>query len=231
MKYWRANGELLQQIHPKMGGGMKFHPYRMAGISLLLFLCMSTTGRSETEVKKHVEKQATKHIKKEVEQYSVPPPLVYQGLYPCQACHRRGVRGVSSQLEKGNSFLEKYIRKPDPKPRILIKMHRNINLRHAEWHWCLNCHDQDERNYLRLITGEKIPFEKSYRLCGQCHGSIFRDWKIGIHGRRIGNWDGQKLYLLCSHCHDPHSPKFRKLPAENASLSPNYGRWDAGEHE
>jgi hypothetical protein len=30
--------------------------------------------------------------------YPVPPPLVYQGLFPCQACHRKDVRGVSSQV-------------------------------------------------------------------------------------------------------------------------------------
>ncbi|MCB2182694.1 MAG: hypothetical protein KQH63_11745 [Desulfobulbaceae bacterium] len=213
----------------------KIYPYGMAVILFFFFLCIPTAGMSETEGAEHVplpiDEQAAKSTDKESEQYSVPPPLVYQGLFPCQACHRRDVRGVSSQLEKGNEFLGKYIRKPDPKPRILVKMHRNINLRHAEWHWCLNCHDQDERNYLRLITGEKIPFEKSYRLCGQCHGSIYRDWKIGIHGRRVGNWKGKKLYLLCSHCHDPHSPKFRKLPAEDPPRPPHYGRWDVVEHE
>ena len=165
----------------------------------------------------------------EEETFPVPPPLVYQGLFPCQACDRSDVRGVSSGLEKSNSLLDKYIRKPDPKPRTLIKMHRNINLRHAKWHWCLNCHDKDERNYLHLITGEKIPFEKSYRLCGQCHGIIYRDWKIGIHGRRVGNWNGKKLYLLCSHCHDPHSPK--KLPAEDPPKKPNFGRWEVAAHE
>jgi hypothetical protein len=198
---------------------MKHFPYGRASFILLLFLSLTTTVRAETAGKEKTEV------------YPVPPPLVYQGLYPCQACHRRDVRGVSSELEKGDSFLSKYIRKPNPQPRVLVKMHRNIKLQHASWHWCLNCHDTDERNYLRLITGEKIPFEKSYRLCGQCHGSIYRDWKIGIHGRRVGNWQGEKLYLLCSHCHDPHSPKFRKLPAEDPPKLPSYGRWQTVEHE
>ena len=163
---------------------------------------------------------------KNEETYSVPPPLVYQGLYPCQACHRKDIRGVNSELEKSDSFLAKYIRIPNPEPRILTKMHINLTLDHAEWMWCLNCHSTNERNYLRLITGEEISFEESYRLCGQCHGTIYRDWKAGIHGRRVGQWKGKKLYLLCAHCHDPHKPRFRKIPGKGPPAMPSYGRWE-----
>ncbi len=148
--------------------------------------------------------------------YPAPPPFIYQGLFPCQACHRKDIRGVNSQLEKGNSFLKTYIRLANSEPRVLTKMHRDIRLKHADWHWCLNCHSTYERNKLKLITGENISFEQSYRLCGQCHGTIFRDWKLGVHGRRVGQWDGKKLYLLCAHCHDPHKPMFRKLPGKKA---------------
>jgi hypothetical protein len=159
--------------------------------------------------------------------YPVPPPLVYQGLFPCQACHRKDSRGVSSQVDRGQSFLGKFLRAPDPRPRILVRMHRDINLQHADWQWCLDCHNTDERNYLRLINGDTIPFEKSYRLCGQCHGLIYRDWKLGIHGRRVGQWNGKKLYLLCAHCHDPHIPKFRKLMSQDPPRPPTYGRWES----
>lgn len=176
--------------------------------------------------------KATSTADDETEQYPVPPPLVYQSLYPCQACHQKDIRGLSSQLEEGNAFLGTYLHLPNPQPRVLVRMHRDINLHHADWMWCLNCHSIDERNYLKLITGEKIPFEKSYRLCGQCHGSIFRDWRIGIHGRRVGQWNGKKLYLLCTHCHDPHQPAFRKLPGMDSPRLPSYGRWARAEqHE
>ena len=77
-----------------------------------------------------------------------------------------------------------------------------------------------------LLNGEVIPFDESYRLCGQCHGSVYKDWKLGIHGRRVGQWDGNKLYLLCAHCHDPHNPKFRKIPGLPTPQSPSYGRWE-----
>jgi hypothetical protein len=54
-----------------------------------------------------------------------------------------------------------------------------------------------------------VPFTESYRLCGQCHGDKFRDWRGGIHGKRVGMWDGAKTYFLCVNCHNPHSPRFK----------------------
>ena len=88
--------------------------------------------------------------------------------------------------------------------------HKNIVLRHAEeQRGCLDCHDRDDRDFLHLINGTKVPFEKSYVLCGQCHGPKLRDWKEGLHGKRTGMWDGRREYLLCVHCHrDPHAPQF-----------------------
>ena len=62
---------------------------------------------------------------------------------------------------------------------------------------------------LRLASGDTVPFTESYRLCGQCHGDKFRDWRLGVHGKRIGRWDGQKVYFLCVNCHNPHTPGFK----------------------
>jgi len=45
--------------------------------------------------------------------------------------------------------------------------------------------------------------------CGQCHGDKYRDWRAGIHGKRVGQWDGEKSYFLCVNCHNPHSPGFK----------------------
>lgn len=159
--------------------------------------------------------------------YPVPPPLVYRGIYPCQACHRKDVgEGTASREEEG-AFLGTYIHFPNPQPRVLVRMHRDIDLRHGKGaFWCLNCHNKQERNTLMLLNGEAVPFDESYRLCGQCHGTIYRDWKLGIHGRRVGQWDGRKLYLLCAHCHDPHDPKFRKIPGLPSPRAPSYGRWE-----
>ena len=72
------------------------------------------------------------------------------------------------------------------------------------------------RDMLHSASGKLIDFSESYKLCGQCHGPKLRDWKAGIHGRRTGQWNGEKQYLLCAHCHNPHSPKFPQLKPEPA---------------
>ncbi len=92
------------------------------------------------------------------------------------------------------------------------KKHANIVLHHAEdQRGCLDCHDALDRDHLRLANGTKIPFEESFRLCGQCHGTQFRDWKIGLHGKRTGEWNGRREYRLCVACHWPHEPRFKPL--------------------
>lgn len=100
--------------------------------------------------------------------------------------------------------------------------HGNIVLRHAEeQRGCLDCHHPDDRDVLRLADGTAIPFEESYRLCGQCHGPKLRDWKRGLHGKRTGMWDGRKEYLLCVHCHqDPHQPRFPAMTPDPPPVRP-----------
>ncbi|MEW6410059.1 MAG: cytochrome c3 family protein [Nitrospirota bacterium] len=104
------------------------------------------------------------------------------------------------------------------KQRKLEMYHTNIVLKHAEKdRWCLDCHERDK---LRLPNGELIDYNKSYKLCGQCHGTIFRDWKAGIHGKRIGLWNGEKLYYFCVKCHDPHQPRFKALEPKKPPMNP-----------
>ncbi len=135
-------------------------------------------------------------------QYPVgPPPVFSSSLYPCSQCH---------------AYLPK-----DPRRRDL-KFHQEILIKgHAEeQRWCLDCHDLNDRDKLRLINGRRIGFDNSYLLCGQCHGNIYRDWRVGVHGKRIGMWDGPKQYFLCPSCHNPHSPRFRQLKPEPPPLRP-----------
>lgn len=124
--------------------------------------------------------------------FPVPRPPFSEGIFPCSQCH-------SSM-------------KPNPQRRILTDYHENIVLHHAEGErWCTDCHNLLDRDKLRLVSGELIDFSESYRLCGQCHGDKYRDWKVGIHGKRTGYWNGDKQYLLCVHCHNPHDPKFKPI--------------------
>jgi hypothetical protein len=135
------------------------------------------------------------------ERLEVGPPPFSDGIYPCSMCHAsQPVNRTRRQLEG---------------------MHSEINLKHDETHrWCLDCHDADNRDVLHLASGEHVPFEESYRLCGQCHGEKYRDWRAGIHGRRTGNWNGAKAYLLCANCHNPHEPHFKALAPKPAPKRP-----------
>ena len=133
----------------------------------------------------------------------VPPPPFSDGIFPCSECHAQ----------------------PDLRPnrtrRTLVDAHDDIVLKHdEEARWCLDCHDADNRDRLHLASGELVPFDESYRLCGQCHGEKHRDWRAGVHGRRKGSWNGAKEYLLCVHCHDPHAPRFKALAPMPAPVRP-----------
>jgi len=83
--------------------------------------------------------------------------------------------------------------------------------------WCLNCHNDDDRDKLVKLNGELLTFNQSQFLCGECHGPILRDWDLGIHGKTVGYWDPaqgdqeQTVRLLCVECHLPHRPAFPAL--------------------
>lgn len=138
-------------------------------------------------------------------QFAVPPPPFSEGIFPCSQCHKEMT--------------------PNPRRRELKDEHTGIVLNHAQGQrWCLDCHDTANRDKLRLVSGEKINFSESYRLCGQCHGDKFRDWKVGVHGKRTGEWNGKKQYLLCAHCHNPHDPRFKPLKPLPPPVRPEHIR-------
>ena len=124
--------------------------------------------------------------------YPVPPPPFSEGVFPCSGCH--------ADL------------KPNLERRSLEDEHAAIRINHGpRERWCFDCHSPDDRDRLRLASGSLVPFSQSYRLCGQCHGDKYRDWRAGVHGRRTGQWDGDKKYLLCVNCHNAHSPRFAPI--------------------
>lgn len=140
-----------------------------------------------------------KVIGKEQQDIQVPPPPLNEDTFPCSMCHA----DMETNLER----------------RELVDFHENIVLKHDEENrWCMACHDTENRDMLHSASGELIDFTESYKLCGQCHGPKLRDWEAGIHGRRTGQWNGEKQYLLCAHCHDPHSPKFQKMKPDPAPI-------------
>ncbi|MCA9668024.1 MAG: hypothetical protein KC503_20640 [Myxococcales bacterium] len=125
--------------------------------------------------------------------YPVPKPPFSKGIFPCTECHDTSDT-------------------PNTKRRVLSDQHEKIKLHHGpRERWCFDCHNPNNRDKLRLASGRLISFTESYKLCGQCHGPKLRDWRVGVHGKRTGSWRGRKRYLLCAHCHNPHSPRFKPI--------------------
>ena len=117
-------------------------------------------------------------------------------LYACIECHTKPLKQMQS--------------------KDLKKAHWNIKIKHADVNTmnCITCHDGNNMDDLHSLTGAKIDFNKSYKLCSQCHTKQFKDWKGGAHGKRIGGWAPPRASLTCVNCHNPHNPAFSsKWPA------------------
>jgi hypothetical protein len=118
----------------------------------------------------------------------------------------------------------------DKSPRLL-NMHQDIvpnslELKHGKGAiWCLDCHSATNRS--KLISHkveEEISFNQPQKLCGKCHGPVYRVWREGIHGKRIGMWTkgGKKRWWVCTECHNPHDvePPYKQIPPEPAPVLP-----------
>ncbi|MBI5693391.1 MAG: hypothetical protein HZC55_25220 [Verrucomicrobia bacterium] len=89
--------------------------------------------------------------------------------------------------------------------------HKDVKLEHGNNRFCLNCHHPTNRNAFVDYDGAEIAQRDVVQLCAKCHGTTFRDWTAGVHGRQNGFWKtdaGEKTKLRCIQCHDPHQPKF-----------------------
>lgn len=121
--------------------------------------------------------------------FTIVPQKPGLTLHPCSACH--------AALP------------PNPKPRPLAAPHV-ASLPHGNGRfWCLDCHDERDRDRLRGLRGQAIDFDDSYLVCGQCHFRQQKDWYFGAHGKRVANWQGERQLYSCAHCHDPHDPALR----------------------
>ncbi|WP_062061543.1 cytochrome c3 family protein [Aquimarina longa] len=92
------------------------------------------------------------------------------------------------------------------------KAHWDIKLVHAtkDMMDCMTCHNGNNMNKLTSLTGKEIDFNRSYKLCSQCHTSQFDDWKGGAHGKKIVGWAPPRASMTCVNCHNPHNPSFKK---------------------
>ena len=110
----------------------------------------------------------------------------------------------------------------DSQPKSVgLLQHEDIKMSHGLNGRCVNCHDPKNRDKLTLRDGKQVGFSESPMLCAQCHGTTYREWQRGVHGKTLGYWDatkGESKKLACVECHDPHSPSYAPmapLPAPN----------------
>ena len=106
--------------------------------------------------------------------------------------------------------------KSDSPSGASLHFHQDLRLSHGLNNRCVNCHDPKDREQLTLRDGETVPFAETPQLCAQCHGTVYRDWQRGTHGKTLGSWithsEAQRR-LNCNECHNPHSPKYEPITA------------------
>jgi hypothetical protein len=108
--------------------------------------------------------------------------------YPCTSCHQgRKVAMANKRIEDA---------------------HNNIQPVHPSQTGavCATCHSPDDVELLTLRSGERVTLDESYRLCGQCHFAQADAWAAGAHGKRLDGWQGRRIVMACTDCHDPHKP-------------------------
>jgi hypothetical protein len=162
--------------------------------ALLALAVLAATPASATEPKPLAAPEAKGAKRPAAEQVQAMSPPFTEGIFPCSGCHDGKEKVNTARRELG--FHDEQA---------------SIFAHDAEHRWCLDCHDAQRRDQLHLTNGDLVPFTESYRLCGQCHGDKLRDWRVGVHGKRIGSWDGKKTYFLCVNCHNPHAPLFKGI--------------------
>jgi hypothetical protein len=172
-------------------------PRRSSRIPRALWLALALwsaglAGASEPKPRSTGDAKAEKKPAAGSELVQAMTPPFSEGIFPCSGCHDGKEKVNTARRELG--FHDEQ---------------QSVFAHDAEHRWCLDCHDARKRDQLHLTNGDLVPFTESYRLCGQCHGDKLRDWRAGVHGKRIGNWNGVKTYFLCVNCHNPHAPLFK----------------------
>lgn len=98
---------------------------------------------------------------------------------------------------------------PNPVPRKLFAPHPAALDHGGGRIWCLDCHQQDDRDKLHTLAGKPVAFDAAFEVCGGCHFPQQKDWYFGAHGKRVANWQGERDIYNCTHCHNPHTPALK----------------------
>ncbi|MCI5131846.1 MAG: hypothetical protein D3904_10040 [Candidatus Electrothrix sp. EH2] len=124
--------------------------------------------------------------------------------------HLKTLKQTSMQCSGCHPGADPAAQQNDPRQ---LAMHQDIvadatDLQHGRGAiWCFDCHNAANRDTLVDQRGNEVGFNESYKLCGSCHGVIYSEWRMGLHGKRIGSWKvgGKKRWWTCTECHNPHT--------------------------
>jgi hypothetical protein len=122
--------------------------------------------------------------------------------YPCSTCHM------------GRRIVLRDERIPDTHVDIQPTHPRETGAT------CATCHSPDNVELLALRAGENVTLDHAYRACAQCHFGQADAWAAGVHGKRLDGWQGRRVVMGCTDCHDPHAPALRpRLPFRPPTLN------------
>jgi hypothetical protein len=127
--------------------------------------------------------------------------------YPCTSCH----------MGRGTVLRDERV--PDAHAAIQPTHPRVTDAT------CGTCHAAENVELLALRTGEQVTLDHAYRVCAQCHFAQADAWAAGAHGKRLDGWQGRRVVMGCTDCHDPHAPSLqRRLPFRPPRLHRPEGR-------
>jgi hypothetical protein len=109
--------------------------------------------------------------------------------YPCSQCHT-----VPLPQMRGGGAVK--------------RAHWDVTLEHAPATvmTCTTCHAAGNLDTLATLQGAAVAFDRSDRVCAQCHTRQASDWVGAAHGKRLGGWAPPRVVLGCPACHNPHHP-------------------------
>jgi hypothetical protein len=155
------------------------------------FVCLLGAGSSAQQAPESLDSTATPPSLLSTDQLKLQTRALPARSDECQLCHTK----------KSRKFIKK---NPNPK-----REHENISPTHGKRQMSCNmCHDINNHNFLIKTTRYPADFSNSSPVCAHCHNERYRDWKRGLHGKRIGGWARPLSQFNCIDCHRPHSVSF-----------------------
>ena len=138
--------------------------------------------------------------------FPVPAPPFTEGIFPCMTVPRR--HSAQSGAARARGHAQRHRAAPRRGASLVSRLPRHEQPRPAA--------PRERRARCRSPSRTGCAANATAR--STATGAS------GIHGKRTGYWNGSKRYLLCVHCHNPHSPRFAALQPLPPPVRPQFLR-------